>query len=528
MTADWLSGKKSQPQGPVTTPRSLESYRHDPVGYARDVLKALLTPTQAQIAEALLVPPHRVLVRSANNVGKSFLSAVLVNWFYDCFNPGICITTAPEARTVRDTCWKEVRVLRNRSGRDDFSGDKAAELSDAPNHYAKGYTIRPGASQSFQGRHDARVFLLYEESTGFDQVYFETGRTLHKPEAGFFWLCIYNPDDDTSAVHAEEELKDLGGTPFWKIFELSALDHPNIVRELSGLPPLVPSAVTLAQLEALIGSWCREVTEAEPLPTDLAWRPRWYCEKHGSPQRWYRPGPEFEVRGLGRWPSHGSGVWSEALFESCLTNDRPVFPLSTLPQIGCDCATGKGQDFHAIHVRWGARSVHHETANTMKPDDIFKSLIRVAQAMAALVNLHRHGSTAPCKPEQIPIVLDEDMIGNDVGDRLQREGFNARMLSAGGTPAQPDRYYRRRDELWFSTAKKAELGQVWLGDLDKDTLARLRQQLLAVGWRGVRDMLRRVDSKDDIKEKIKRSPDDADAVGQCFSLRWRRRPSPGT
>jgi WD40 repeat protein len=96
------------------TGRSLESYRRDPIGYAKEVLKVELTPMQAHIAEALLVPPHRVLVRSANNVGKSFLSAVLVNWFYDCFNPGICITTAPEARTVKDTCWKEVRVLRNR------------------------------------------------------------------------------------------------------------------------------------------------------------------------------------------------------------------------------------------------------------------------------------------------------------------------------------------------------------------------------------------------------------------------------
>jgi hypothetical protein len=486
------------------------------VGYAREVLKVELTPMQAQIAESLLVPPHRVLVRSANTVGKSFLAACLVNWYYDCFDPGICITTAPDARSIKDTCWKEVRVLRNRSGRDDFSGDKAPEQASAPNHYAKGYTVRPGASQSFQGRHDAGVFLLYEEASGLDPVYWETGRTLHKPEPGFFWLGIFNPDDDTSAVHVEESIRDLGGQPFWKVFELSALDHPNIVRELNGLPPLVPNAVTLAQLEALIGSWCRDVTDEPKLPQDFPWRPPWYCAQHGTLQRWYRPGPEFEVRGMGRWPSHGGGVWSEALWEKCVHGEPPSFPLAVLPQVGVDCALGKGDDFHAIHARWGCRSVHHETSNTMSPEEIFLALVRVARKMAELANLHRHGGAAPVKPEQIPLVIEDDMIGNVLGDRLMNEGFNVHLLSAGGRPDQGDRYLRRRDELWFSTARKADLGQVWLGDLDQATRERLRQQLLAVGWRGVRDMLRKVDSKEEIKEKIRRSPDDADALNLAY------------
>src|SRR5262249_39693176 len=126
----------------------------DPVGYARDILGIDLIAQQQEIARALLEYPHRVLVRSANNVRKSALCGVMVNWFFDSFDRGICITTAPESRTVKDTCWKEVRVQRQRSGGAGLRGEKLPEIWDGPNHYARGYTIRSGEDTGFQGRHD--------------------------------------------------------------------------------------------------------------------------------------------------------------------------------------------------------------------------------------------------------------------------------------------------------------------------------------------------------------------------------------
>jgi hypothetical protein len=50
---------------------------------------------------------------------------------------------------------------------------------------------------------------------------------------------------------------------------------------------------------------------------DFAWPPLDYCTRKDIQPRWYRPGPLFEARGLGRWPSHSSGVWSEALWQRC-------------------------------------------------------------------------------------------------------------------------------------------------------------------------------------------------------------------
>jgi hypothetical protein len=75
----------------VTAP---PDYTHDPVGYCRNVLQVTLTHDQEQIARACLEHPYKVLVNSAQSVGKTFLAAALVNWFFDTFDPSVVITTA--------------------------------------------------------------------------------------------------------------------------------------------------------------------------------------------------------------------------------------------------------------------------------------------------------------------------------------------------------------------------------------------------------------------------------------------------
>ena len=73
-------------------------------------------------------------------------------------------------------------------------------------------------------------------------------------------------------------------------------------------------------------------------------------------------------------PDDGSGVWSPAVWEACLQlppDGAPglarLYPPGALPELGVDCATGKGDDYFALHGRWGPVSVLHETSNTMDP-----------------------------------------------------------------------------------------------------------------------------------------------------------------
>ena len=65
-------------------------------------------------------------------------------------------------------------------------------------------------------------------------------------------------------------------------------------------------------------------------------------------------------------------------------------------------------------------------------------------------------------------------------------------------------------------AEKAKAGLVYVGRLDRTTLARLRQQLLAPAWEVDSAGRRAVEKKDETKDKIGRSPDDADAFNLAY------------
>ena len=127
-------------------------FRHDPVGYIERVLRAKLTPQQKDICNALMQPPHRVIVVSANNTGKSFLSGALVNWFYDCYNPGVCITTAPcfddTTEILTDSGWKLFKDLN--------AIDKVASLVDGRLEFVTptDYIVEPynGEMVGYKGR----------------------------------------------------------------------------------------------------------------------------------------------------------------------------------------------------------------------------------------------------------------------------------------------------------------------------------------------------------------------------------------
>jgi hypothetical protein len=380
------------------------------VEFAEEVLcVTTLTPDQKDILRLLHVPPYRVLVPSAHDTGKTFVSAVAALYWHYSFDPGLVLTTAPTERDVVDLLWAEVRTLCQRAGlHPPFIGPRAPEIFHHQDHYAKGYVSRLG--QGFQGRHRPRMLFIKDEANDVAALHWTTTRTMFDPALGHAELVIFNPTSTTSQAYIEDRACDeCDGTPRWHRIRLSALDHPNIVAELERRPRPVPGAVSVSMIDGWVEDWCEPVADpADRKATDLEWPP-------GS-GKWYRPGPIFQARGLGLWPDAGDSVWPDPVWAACVDRTRPVpaFPHDRLPEVGCDCAEGRGEDYMAIHGRWGAVSLHHETSNTMRPLRIFDRLKAVCADLAAVVNRTRSGSAALVRPEHIRVKLDDDGTGNAV------------------------------------------------------------------------------------------------------------------
>lgn len=492
------------------------SYGADPVGYAENVLGiTTLTDVQKDILRSLIEFPYRTLVKSGHNQGKSFVAAVAANWFYDSFDPGIVISTAPDARQVDDVLWGEIRIMRMKAGLGDLM-PAASEMRSGPAHYAKGFTSRNGTG--FQGRHGQRMLFLFDEAVDIDPVYWESVSTMFRPQPGFAWLAIFNPTDISSQAYEEDHATLPTGEPKWKQFTLDALTHPNILKYEPGVEASIPNAVTYLHVDQWVHDWCESVRPEERSNEDIEW-------PFGSGKYW-RQGPIFLARCRGLWPSLGAEtIWSDLLWSMVLA--RPLAGSSPnlrglLPEIGCDCAR-YGDDFTSIHVRWGDTSLHHESWNGWGADKTFARLKDLAFEWAAKATAHRDPAAIGVTPQQIVLKLDDDGIGGTLCDFLQRDGYFAVPIGAA-TKSISGRYPNKRSELWFQVADRARMGKLGVALLPEDVKRRLRAQCLRISYDLNAAGQRVVEPKDITKELIGRSPDDCFVAGTMILTRAGQKP----
>lgn len=456
-------------------------YRADPDLYARQVLGVNWWEKQREVARSIVNNP-KTFVRACHSVGKSHFGGGIVNWHFDCYAPGITITTAPNAQQVNDILWKEVRVQRR--GRPGLQ-PKAPRMETGPDHFAVGYTARTDAS--FQGRHEDRVFILFDEAVGIDAAFWDAAEGM-MTTAGCRWVVFLNPTDTASRAYEEE----ISGQ--WNVIPISVLDHPNIAAQLAGLPPVFPKAVGLPWLEDKLRRWCSPISAGDRKSSDVEFPP-------GSGV-WHRPGPLFEGRVLGRWPTTGAtSVWTEAMW---LASQVPM-PVPGEPlEIGCDVAR-YGDDYTSILARRGPCALHHETHNGWSTSRTAGRLKQIAKEYCS------EGED----PKTVAIKIDDDGVGGGVTD--QADGFRFIGTSSGSRAIEEEDYPNRRSELWFAVAARADAGRLDLSRLPEESRRLLRAQLMSPKWKVDAQGRRVVEPKDTTKARIKRSPDDADALNLAFA-----------
>jgi hypothetical protein len=463
-------------------------YRERPAEYCRDILRVTLTPTQEQIARLICRAPCKVLVKAAHSVGKSFLAACLVNWWFDCFWPGIVLTTAPSDKQVRNILWKEVRRIRLNAGLDlSCLLPKACRMETGPDHFAFGLTARDRTG--FQGQHEAAVLIIFDEAEGIDLQFWDAAETMCQGDR-YGFMAIYNPYLSSGpAVDAERSGN-------YHVVSMSALEHPNIAAELRGERPAFPAAVRLQWVREALNQWADPAEPGQP----------------GAVQfdgRWYLPQGKGEAAILGRRPTSGiNAVIPEYLIDAAIERSLPL-PNNGRLQIGVDVAW-EGDDDSAIHVQKGGVSLHHEAFHGQNPTRTAERAMSLALTWGAALGM--------ANPRQeVVIAVDAIGIGAGVFSTILEAGWR-RAVAVNTMRSLTDRedYPDLRSALWFGFAKEARgpapgLGNIALGGVGKEALADLRRELTApVYWLDVRGR-RRVEPKLDTKERIGRSPDNADA-----------------
>lgn len=488
--------KSGQLTPPPVAQKQYEKYFDDPIGYINKVLKVTLTSDQERICNLVPITP-KLLIKAGNSLGKTHIEACLALWFYDCRVPSKIITTAPTQQQVEDLLWGE---LRRYCGKRIGLLPSKPELNDTDQHYINGFTARD--ANSFQGRHAKNLLVVFDEAVGIDYEFWVAADGMLSDPIHNHWLACCNPTDISSAAFQLTQATDTD----WHVETLSCFNHPNVLEglkwlehhdNLSAFIEPIPGATSLQWINQRIKLWCMPIRSVDKTKTDIEWPP--------ASGMWYRPGPEFQARVMGLWPTSATtNIWSDSLWESI--NPTEPFPMpDEPPEIGCDISR-YGGDKNVFHVRRGNVSLLHEGYAGWDTGAVCGYLKQLC---------NKFGNEAGIEGNRVLVKID------DTGDRASNiidnmAGYKFRSIKSSNAAKDPKKYPNKRSESWFLVRDYAETTGIDISRLPKEAKENLRVQLMSPLWKFDAQGRAVVEPKDLTKSRLGRSPDDADGFNLAY------------
>ncbi len=459
-----------------------------PAGFRWERIKKIVSAGE-QSTVAITVPgDHTYLTHFVEHNTHSM--GGIVQWHFDCWDPSITLTTAPSWSSIHDLLWGELKSQRPHGAAGRLLD---LRLDGGPMHYAAGHNAESGSG--FQGRHEARVLVVLDEAMGVPPYIWEaTNAMMTSPDCRV--IALGNPTETSG------EYYDIRENPDWSVVTISCLDHPNIAAELAGKPAPFPKAVSLMWVQEMIRTHCMRTSS----PTADAFE---FPPRSGQ---WWDPDDVFRSRVLGLFPRQSAqGIWSEAWLIKARDGGL-TWKADAQPEIGADIAR-YGDDHTTLYGRRGPVVTDRESYAKQDTMETVGRIVRLADKMAA---------DCACDglridPKRIEIKVDDTGLGGGVTDRLKELSYRVAGIDFGGKAVDPEEFFNRGSEMWFGAAYRARDMRLDLSRLPDDVYRRLSAELRARRYKIQSDKTLRAESKDDIKKRIGRSPDDADALVLAFA-----------
>ena len=464
-----------------------DSYRTDPVGWARDVLGIHLWSKQVEICDSVK-RNKRTVVASCHSSGKSLVSSVLSCWWVAVHPPGsaIVVSTAPTYRQVNAILWEEMRKHHRAAQAlglplpGSITGSDVWKLANGE-IVGMGRKPKDGDDHAFQGIHRRYVLVVIDEAAGVPEELW-TGVEAITTTANSRILAIGNPDDRETTfgeVFEEERYADL-----WHRIRIPAYSTPNFTGE--------------------------EVPD--PLP-DVLLQPGWVTDRRKA---WGEDDARFRSKVLAEFPDNSQfGLFGAPLLAKAFIDTDEEVRADGVLILGVDVAR-YGDDRSVVAARRG-RKVW--IADHWKDLDTVATAERVLEIAEGLLRRDDKGRIL----ETVEIRVDATGIGAGVVDTLQAKRVKyarkhlrdawwkvIEMIGAAKAPTDlggSTRGYGNARAYWHDQLKhQMRNGRVRLVEHED-----LRDELRACRFRYSSGKMY-IASKDELRRENKKSPDFSDAV----------------
>ena len=324
----------------------LKAWREDWCLFAKEVLHARLDDEQKAILRAVQTE-RMVAVASGTARGKDYIAAVAAICFMYLTprfnkegklvkNTKIAMT-APTGRQVKDIMIPEVsRLYRNAGflpGRLLSNGIR----TDYEEWYLTGFKSSADNTEAWSGFHAVNTMFIVTEASGIPEATYNAIEGNLQGNSRL--LLVFNPNVSTG--YAAKAMK----SPRFKKFRLNSLNAENVVSKRN----VIPGQVDYEWVKDKVDNWCTPI------------RPEEFNEGDGD-FKWegnvYRPNDLFRVKVLGMFPKVSEDIlipyeWVEIAFRRWEKLKESGYTTKKSPKVGVDVA-GMGRDCSCIIPRYGS------------------------------------------------------------------------------------------------------------------------------------------------------------------------------
>lgn len=588
------AGADARPARPTRLPAARAQYAARPADYAEDILGLTIRwyiggrcyDQLLKLLDLFLTEPF-MIVPGGNGLMKSFALAILSIWNHDAVGAQLdeqgremgsrTLLLGPTETQVYQNLYS--KILAMAKGAEDLGhamppGRQERTPRWMPREEYCMEAITPGVqvgnhlSHRASGRHHVNLLACVEEAQGVHSGVVQSiigsasgGGPGVMPGGRFernsVW-AILNADRVDSAIATEARKST------WRVWHLSAMDHPNVVARRRIVPG---GAVSHAFVDRQVAGSCRRVGAFPAVLPDPTHREFVYAlpeeigVEGGGPREdgypghedaelaVYRPDALFEARVLGLFPRRGDAdlfdvdAWDAAVERWKRHRDPDRAP----DAVGVDTAREGmddsvaaprwGEDAYALLARWAeilagkapdAKAQLAQLAGSVRIGELYTAPKGDGPTVSRAIYSRSRWGTARCW-----LVDDGGNNGGSVIDSARQLGVTVYPVSFGGKAPAPV-----EGQIWAADTVRDALHALFASVLNRGWVdvppdPRLREEAMACwaiakGQReyevkertatgGIRTVKRTISTrglppKDEIKKLIGRSPDGLDAV----------------
>ena len=414
-------------------------------------------------------------IESATGTGKTFLGALIVFWFLECFENALVITTAPKQEQLSLHIWKEIARLFPRFGQGELTHLKLRISSPGDDRMAVGFVAGIKADEESstraQGFHAENMLIIMEETPGIPLPLMNALQNTCTAPHNII-IAFGNPDNCTDNLHSFCLI------PRVEHIRISAYDHPNVVL---GNPLFVPGAASLEGIRRIE----ERLGKSHPLAL--------------SRTRGISPGQSAHALIHIDWVKAAIRR-SDGIKEEKITGTGAM---------GVDAANSETGDKAAI--AYGRGEVLISVSEFQCPDS---NLLGKNEVRALMIEKGVRGEF---------VGIDGIGVGAGTVNALKEIGIAAVNIKGSEAPVSgegEEEFNNLRSQIWGQMREDLRKGIIALPN-DSELTA----DLIAPKWI-VRNGKICVEAKEEIKKRLGRSPDKGDAAVYWNWVRIERRKKP--